>query len=144
MKDLKYLIFIIVIIGLSVALDWYNDYNLPQYGANVVHVHDGDSFTANIKFGDGDVRRERVRVRNIDAPEIEGACAFETQKAQQSKKALSELILRTQVMLKDIGTDKYERTLAIVTTDDGINVADALIQSRDVRVYRGYKESWCK
>lgn len=143
MKDFKYILLSLLAITLAVGLDWYNDYMMPRYSADVIYIYDGDTFTADIKFEDGTIKRGRVRIRNIDTPEIEGKCTSEIKKAQKAKKALIALIAEQPVNLKDIGIDKYDRTLAIIYNHAGIDIGQALIKSGDARPYEGYRKSWC-
>lgn len=48
-------------------------------------IWDGDTFTVHDRTG----RREKVRIENIDAPEIDGACAAERIAALQAKAELA-------------------------------------------------------
>ncbi len=79
-------------------------------------VHDGDS------IGCGG---ERIRIANIDAPELPGSPKCEDyrrayawcdyQAGYRARGALQGFLSHGQVMIARIGTDKYGRTLARVT-----------------------------
>lgn len=85
-------------------------------------VHDGDTIRCGV---------ERVRIMNIDAPELPGSsrcdprhlrgganpswCDYD--KGFASRDALITFIARGQVMLERHGTDRYGRTLAKITVN---------------------------
>ena len=97
------------------------------YEATVLEVHDGDT----IRCG-----RERVRIANIDAPELPDSpkcqdrrrsyawCDFAAGEA--SRVALTRLLSRGRVMITRLGTDPYGRTLATVSVN-GVDAGDYLI-----------------
>ena len=70
----------------------------------VVGVHDGDSLTVLV-----DRRQIKVRLADIDAPEIKQAFG------QRSKQSLSDLCFQKMATLEDQGRDRYERAIARVT-----------------------------
>ena len=99
-------------------------------------VHDGDT----IRCG-----RERVRIANIDAPELPDSpkcqdrrrsyawCDFATGEA--SRVALVRLLSRGRVMIERQGTDPYGRTLATVSVG-GVDAGDYLIAQGLARPWR--------
>lgn len=90
-------------------------------------VHDGDS----IRCGS-----ERVRIANIDAPELEGSPKCQRRRSptawcdfaagQRARLALIRLLQRGPVMIERQGRDRYGRTLARVTVN-GIDAGEWLI-----------------
>jgi endonuclease YncB( thermonuclease family) len=83
-------------------------------------VHDGDS----IRCGG-----ERVRIANIEAPELPGSPKCEDsrrsyawcdyQAGYQARDELRTFLSRGPVMIERMGPDKYGRTLALVTVNGG-------------------------
>ena len=79
-------------------------------------VHDGDSLRC-----DG----ERMRILNIEAPELPGSPKCERgrngwcdyRKGYQARNALSAFVRRGRVMIERAGTDRYGRTLARITVN---------------------------
>ena len=90
-------------------------------------VHDGDT----IRCG-----RERVRIANIDAPELPDSpkcqdrrrsyawCDFAAGEA--SRVALVRFVSRGRVLITRHGTDPYGRTLATISVN-GVDAGDYLI-----------------
>lgn len=83
----------------------------------IANVHDGDT----IRLCDG----ERIRIANIDAPEMPGSsrcnrgrdgwCDYKL--ATKSRDALSAFLANGEVAIIRQGTDRYGRTLARVTVN---------------------------
>ncbi len=83
----------------------------------IANVHDGDS----IRLCDG----ERIRIANIDAPEMQGSsrcdrggggwCDYDL--AILSRDALREFLASGNVTITRQGQDRYGRTLARVTVN---------------------------
>ena len=83
----------------------------------IANVHDGDS----IRLCDG----ERIRIANIDAPEMRGSsrcdqgrggwCDYEL--AIRSRDALRAFLASGNVTITRLGQDRYGRTLARVTVN---------------------------
>ena len=114
----------------------------------VVDYHfDGDTFSAGVML-DTDVEiTVRVRLINIDTPEINGKCTAEKVMAQSARDLLATIIPRgTVVDLQNIKDDKYlGRINANVILPDGRDVGQIMIDSGLARPYSGGKrQPWCK
>ena len=92
-------------------------FTMPITGGQVIKVYDGDSITiaAHLPIENSPLFRFSVRLNGIDTPEIKGK--NEDEKAA-AKEAISNLILHKEVILKNVGTEKYGRILADVYLDD--------------------------
>lgn len=102
-----------------------------------IRVWDGDSIRL------GTTRQsEAVRIFNIDAPEMEGRCAYETDLALQAKIRLAEILEGRRVEILRQGTDRYGRTLAAVRVE-GQDVGDILVGEGLARTWTGRREPWC-
>ncbi|WP_234027135.1 thermonuclease family protein [Erythrobacter sp. KY5] len=55
----------------------------PPSGVRITCVHDGDSFI---------VERERIRIADIDTPELDGACESERRLAVRARNRLVTLL----------------------------------------------------
>lgn len=114
----------------------------------VVDYHfDGDTFSAGVML-DTDVEiTVRVRLINIDTPEINGKCTAEKVMAQSARDLLATIIPRGAVVdLQNIKDDKYlGRINANVILPDGRDVGQIMIDSGLARPYSGGKrQPWCK
>lgn len=115
--------------------------------AVVGYIIDGDTFAAQVLLSDGIKISVRVRLRNIDTPEIHGQCEYERTMAHNAKIRLGELIpVGTIVELENIRDDKYlGRIDANVIMHDGRDVGRVLISEKYGRPYSGGKrQPWCK
>lgn len=115
--------------------------------ARVGYIVDGDTFAAQVMLADSDTEISvRVRLRNVDTPEIHGACESEVRQAQYAKQRLGEIIpVGTVVELDNIKDDKYlGRIDANVYDSVGRDVGNVLIAERVGRKYSGGKrQGWC-
>ena len=114
--------------------------------AVVDYVLDGDTFAAGVKIDDDITITVRVRIINVDTPELNGACDAEIDKANKAKDFVSDLLpVGTVVDLKNIKDDKYlGRIDANVILLDGRDVGDMLIKEKLARPYDGGKRhGWC-
>jgi endonuclease YncB( thermonuclease family) len=86
----------------------------------VIKVYDGDTITiaSKLPYPESLLYKFSVRLNGIDAPEIKGKNEDEKQAAQLSKKALENLILHRDVLLKNCQTEKYGRILADVYLEE--------------------------
>jgi endonuclease YncB( thermonuclease family) len=113
--------------------------------ARVVAVHDGDTFAAEAEVWPGHSVAVNIRIRGIDAPEKRGRCPQEREASQRATSALAELLSSGKVRVTNIaGAKYYGRVLADVATQDGVQVAEALLAAALVRPYSGGKRlGWC-
>lgn len=84
---------------------------------------------------------ERVRLMDIDAPEMQGQCEYETRLAVQSRDRLAQILGSGFSIYRD-GTDRYGRTLAVVTVN-GRSAGDMLVAEGLARTWSGRREPWC-
>ena len=93
-----------------------------------------------------DVRGERVRVANLDAPDVgrHARCALEEQRGQAAKAYAIELVRSGEVIgLTDRqGRDRYGRSLARITVD-GADFAGLMIAAGHGRPWQGRSSDWC-
>ena len=86
-----------------------------QVRGKVVKIADGDTFTILV-----DQKQRRIRLHGIDCPE----------RGQDfgnvAKQYLSDLIGGRDVVVRELKTDRYGRTIAIAFVD-GININEALL-----------------
>ena len=95
-------------------------------------VVDGDTFWTN---------GEKVRIADIDAPEIHGRCDYETKLAAASRDRLLTL-LHQPFELQRQGKDRYGRTLANVSVN-GRDIGMILVHEGLARVWDGARHPWC-
>lgn len=96
-------------------------------GLCIASVHDGDTLTL--------CTREKVRIANVDAPELVGSPRCEAQQRQrlagsknpawcdyrtgeQSRDALRAFVATGRVTIERLGQDRYGRTLAQIYVGD--------------------------
>lgn len=115
--------------------------------ARVGYIVDGDTFSGQVMLADSDTEISvRVRLRNVDTPEIHGECDTEIVKARYAKQRLGELIpVGTIVELQNIKDDKYlGRIDANVFDSAGRDVGNVLVSENVGRAYKGGKRiGWC-
>lgn len=115
--------------------------------AVVDYVLDGDTFAARVGVADDVQVTVRVRLINVDTPELSGECDSEIKMAQRARGRLEKLLPRgAKIELKNIKDDKYlGRIDANVIVSDGRDVGDVLVREKLARRYSGGKrKSWCK
>lgn len=124
-------------------------FTIPITGGQVIKVYDGDSITlaAYLPIEKSPLFRFSVRLNGIDTPEIKGKNDDEKAAAKDARDALSNLILHKEVILKNVGTEKYGRILADVYLDD-LCINDWLIKEHYAVKYDGGTKipptSWLK
>lgn len=112
----------------------------------VARIHDGDSFSGEAEIWPAHSVSVTVRIRGIDAPELNSRCEAERAMAKAARLALmARLPVRASVRLSNIGTDKYSgRVVADVEAPGRVDLAGALLESAHVRRYDGGKRTpWC-
>lgn len=109
---------------------------------DVLKVRDGDTFVINIK-GVPDVFGEAiaVRIRGIDTPELKDKRAEVQAIALQAKAELESLLSQGDVVLYNLGRDKYFRLLASVKVGE-IDVAEHMLKKGLAKKYNGGKKVW--
>jgi endonuclease YncB( thermonuclease family) len=115
------------------------------YAAEVLRVIDGDTFEARVHLWPGFEVTTRVRLRGIDAPEMNARCPQERIKAEAARDALAALLADRDLTVLRIGLDKYAgRVLADAATRRTPDVSGALLAQGVARAYLGgRRESWC-
>lgn len=115
--------------------------------ARVVRVIDGDTFSARVMLNDDINVAVRVRLRNVDTPEIKGECEYERKMAARARDALEQMIpVGSIVELDNVQDDKYVgRIDANVYDSSGADVGLRLIKSGLGRAYSGGRRAkWCR
>ena len=119
------------------------------YTAKVVRIVDGDTFEAIIRVWFGQEIATLVRIRGIDAPELNAACPGEADRARAARALLEDFLLAGSVRLFDLSSDKYfGRVVARVEIayPDGQfdNAADLMLAADMARPYEGRaRHGWC-
>ena len=114
--------------------------------ATVDYVLDGDTFAARVLLDEDITITVRVRLADVDTPEIKGKCEREIEMALRARDRLVELLpVGSMVDLRDVADDKYlGRIDARVFTSDGRDVTRILINEKLGRPYDGgRRDSWC-
>ncbi len=114
--------------------------------ATVLRVIDGDTFDAEVMPLPDTTRKLRVRVMELDTPEIRGECGKEREMAQAAKTRATELLVgRIRLEVPEARAfDKFGRLLARVKLEDGRYLAGVLIREGLGRRWTGQREPWCE
>ena len=114
--------------------------------ARVGHILDGDTFSAAVSLDADTTVSVRVRLRNVDTPEMNGDCEYERTRAIAARDRLSEIIpVGSMVELSNVKDDKYlGRIDANVKNANGADVGEILIREKFGRKYNGgRRKPWC-
>lgn len=106
-------------------------------GDRALRVIDGDTFR---------VGRERLRIENLDAPDIadHAKCALEAQRGARAAAYARKLVDRGPVTIRPIGRrDRYGRELVRVSIGNK-DFATLMIQAGVGRPWRGRSSDWCR
>jgi endonuclease YncB( thermonuclease family) len=116
-----------------------------RHPVDVLWTIDGDTFESRLHLSDGLDVATRVRLRGIDAAELKASCPQELQLAQAATVALRSLLGQGDVVIYNIGPDKYQgRVVADVATKTTANVSAAMLASGHARAYNGgHRGGWC-
>ncbi len=102
-----------------------------------VRVIDGDTF---------DLGATRIRIADIDTPEVRGACRYEIELAARATARMRGLLGEGDFELHPLADgrdeDRYGRKLRIVTRD-GRSLGDILVAEGLARTWTGRREPWC-
>ncbi|MBI1243750.1 MAG: thermonuclease family protein [Alphaproteobacteria bacterium] len=111
---------------------------VPAGAASVCRAIDGDTIACG---------RERVRILNIDTPELgsHARCAIEADLAEQARQMTAARLASGQVEIRPDAKrprDRYGRTLAWVLVD-GRDLGDELVAAGLARPWTGRRRPWC-
>jgi endonuclease YncB( thermonuclease family) len=121
-----------------------------QYGhyvvTQVISIYDGDTIRVNIKHLPPIIGQNiRVRLSNIDTPEIKGQCSRENKLALIARDRLRHLVNNAHTIeIHNLQRGKYFRIVADLILD-GQNASEMLIREKLGVPYNGGKKihSWC-
>lgn len=104
-------------------------------GSAAIRVIDGDTF---------DHGGERIRIADIDTPEVRGECAEERALAARATERLRVLLAAAPFALERLGRDedRYGRKLRVVVRG-GRSIGDQLVSEGLARTWTGRREPWC-
>ena len=112
-----------------------------HYKAKLVRVIDGDTIDVDIDLGfDVWLKRQRVRLAGIDAPESRTRNKAEKVLGLAAKARLTELC-SAEMQLESLGTGKFGRILGIPKTSDGVRICSMLIDEGHAVEYQGGKKT---
>lgn len=96
-------------------------------------VHDGDTVW---------IEGEKIRISDIDTPELNGKCALERNLALRARDRLVDLLNAGPFTISRSGTDRYGRTLAVLHRS-GRSIGNQLASEGLARSWSGRREPWC-
>ena len=103
-----------------------------------VRVIDGDTF---VHAG------ARIRIADIDTPEMNGRCPYETALAARATRRMRQLLAQGDFQLHPLPSgrdeDRYGRKLRVVTRD-GRSLGDVMVAEGLARTWSGRREPWCR
>lgn len=110
-----------------------------------VSCYDGDTCRFNVQIWPDIYVRTQVRLRGIDAPEINGKCESEKVLAVKAREFLVELIRGAgMVTLENVEQDKYGGRVVADILLDGLPAANELMLHELARPYDGgTRLGWC-
>lgn len=113
--------------------------------ATVIKVIDGDTVDVKAKIWIGQEITIRVRLRDIDTPEITGRCDDESMIALEAKNFVENELKNHTVLLTNIQQGKYAgRVIANIATKTGQDLSQELLKVGLARPYRPRRfHSWC-
>jgi endonuclease YncB( thermonuclease family) len=114
------------------------------YRAELLRVIDGDTLEARVAIWLDQSLTTRIRLRDIDAPELSAGCERERARAVAARDRLAALVSGGALVVTDIGRDKYGgRVIARVETAAGVDVGRTLVGEGHARVWARRREAWC-
>jgi endonuclease YncB( thermonuclease family) len=140
MKNILIILILLNSIIIESNAEDYSDVSVSR----IIKVIDGDTFRVDInELSDIIGKNIRIRILGIDAPEINGKCAFEKELAIKARDFVQILLDNADsVILKNLDRGNFFRLLAEVIVD-GKNLGELLV-AKDLAVrYQGKKSSWC-
>nr|WP_321525152.1 thermonuclease family protein [uncultured Cohaesibacter sp.] len=104
------------------------------FGKRVTCVVDGDTFWLN---------GEKLRLKDVDAPELHGKCRNERRLAKKATEALGSFLGRGRLHLRSYGRGYYGRVLVTVSVG-GVDAGEWLVQNRLARRWPDGPKWWCQ
>lgn len=113
--------------------------------AEIIRVIDGDTIEVKAKIWIGQEITTRVRLRDIDTPELSGRCTQERIIAKQAKAYVQNQTQGPYVILTKISQGKYAgRVIADVGTFSGRNLGQQLLAVGLAIPYQKRRvQNWC-
>jgi micrococcal nuclease len=117
----------------------------PRIPVDVLRVIDGDTVEVRAHIWLGQHITTKVRIRSIDAPELQSRCARERSLAEISRNHLLSIIGNGRAYLTELGHDKFgSRVLANLLTVEGQDIATLMLNLGHARPYvGGRRQAWC-
>lgn len=138
-KILLYITFILIFFIFTTA---FAD---EVYTAKIEKVIDGDTVEILVPCLPKSVQRMKVRLKNIDTPELHGKCDSEKQKAEIAKSYVRSVLQNKTVQLTNCTADKYFRLNCEIIYDSTKNISSDLTNNGYAIPYFGEKKyhNWC-
>lgn len=113
------------------------------YHVQVVRVIDGDTLELDILLTDHLTQRVRLRLRDVDTPELRGGQACEKKAAKAASQFVRSWVREATLTVTLFGRDRYGRELGSLHKE-GTTLGDALLAAGHARKYtRGKQPEWC-
>ena len=129
-----------VFLGLTVVFIPSGEYDADAAVAKVedpwaVAITDGDTFRYH---------GQKIRIADIDTPEVNGRCAYESELAARATARMEELLTAGPFEMHAVerDEDRYGRKLRVVTRD-GASLGEQLVAEGLARTWTGRREPWC-
>lgn len=104
---------------------------LYTYKAKCINVVDGDTFDFEVDLGFHLQKKIRVRLMEVDTPELRSAIEQERKHAREAKAFVETLLLDKQMTIHtEKSTGIYGRFSAQVILPDGESLADKLTEAK--------------
>jgi len=113
--------------------------------AIVERVIDGDTIEVRAQIWVGQEVRVKVRLSNVDTPELNGKCRYERRLAHYAKSFVVQEIAGAPVLLTNIRHGKYAgRVIAEIETASGQHLGARLLHAGLAKPYRKRRYGrWC-
>ncbi|MEO1922846.1 MAG: thermonuclease family protein [Sphingomonadaceae bacterium] len=103
-------------------------------GPRVHRVHDGDTVW---------LHGEKIRIADIDAPELNGDREYESALAERARTRLLQLLDVGDFEIARADKDRHGRTLATLHRS-GRSIGAQLVSEEWARTWSGRREPWCR
>ena len=136
---MKNILIILILFNSIIAASNAEDYSDVSV-SRIIKVIDGDTFRVDInELPDIIGKNIRIRILGINAPEINGKCAFEKELAIKARDFVQILLDNADlVVLKNLNRGNFFRLLAEVIVD-GKNLGELLVDNDLAVRYQGKK-----